>query len=111
MTVFLTSAETDDEVTLQWHCTAVGDFVENGAGIQTLHPTLFTRGSITLSVSGVRDEDFDPPQIIILPSGVGYKFTALTAPGTIYCFYSKATGAADEIMHLVSTGTVVWNQG
>lgn len=107
MTVFLTSAETDNEVVLQWHVTEVGDVVENPNGVNSEHPTLLAQGQVDLQVSGQRSEVFTAPHIILLPVMLSYTFTILIAPVTVFCIYNKCSGSADEIQQLVSDVTIV----
>ncbi len=108
MTVFLSSSETDAEVVLQWHSTAVGDTVENPAGVSTEHPTLIAQGSISLVVADDPPQEFEAPHVLILPINEPYTFTTI-ASGTLFCIYNKASGAADEIQHLISSGTIIWS--
>ena len=105
MTVFLTTAETDNEVILQWHATDVGDVVSNPNGIGSLHPTLLAQGEANVQVSGQAAEVFTAPHIIILPITVPYSFTMIVAPVTVYCMYNKCSGSADEITHLLDNVT------
>ena len=108
MSVFLSSSETDAEVVLQWHSTEVGDTVENSAGVTTEHPTLIAAGKVSLAVADDPAEEFEAPHIIVLPVNEPYTFTVV-ATGTMFCVYNKASGAADEIQHLVTSGTVVFS--
>ena len=108
MTVFLSSTETENEVVLQWHSTAPGDFVDNRNGVGVEHPTIVTAGRASLTISGQPPEEFEAPHVIILPTNTSYTFTTID-PGTIHCVYSKLSGAADEVRHLVADETVVFN--
>ncbi len=107
MAVFLTSAETDNEVVLQWHVTQVGDIVDNPNGISSEHPTLLAQGEVRVQVSGQPTNVFTAPHIIILPITLPYSFTILTAPVTVYCMYNKCSGSADEIRQLADDVTIV----
>lgn len=108
MTVFLTTTETEDEVILQWYSTAANDIVENLNGISKQHFTLLATGRVSLQIDQDPPEEFTGPHIFILPLNTPYTFTVLE-PAIIHCIYSKITGAADDIMHLVTGDTIIWN--
>ena len=108
MVVTLRTTETTDEVVLQWHSTEVGDAVENANGVRSSHPTKLVEGRVRLQIADEPPEEFEAPHTFILPTKTPYTFTSLT-PGAMICTYSKSTGAADEIRHLVTSGTVVFS--
>ncbi len=108
MTVFLTTTETDTEIVLQWHSTEVGDVVENLSGITVEHPTLLAFGTASLQISDEPPQEFEAPHIIILPLNLPYTFTIPVVPTTIFCVYSKLSGAADEVRHLLNDETIIY---
>jgi hypothetical protein len=110
MTVFLTTTETENEAVLQWHATEVGDVVDNPNGIHTEHPTLIALGAVRLQVADEPPQEFRAPHILILPLNNPYRFTVVE-PGVLYCVYSKLSGAAAEVEHLITNDTVVWPSG
>ena len=102
MTVHIKTTETDDTIVSHWESSRIGEVVENAAGVGSTHPTILIEGKVRLDIDGQRPEEFEAPHTITLPIKTPYTFTALTSRIAVNCIYSKKTGAADEIRHLVT---------
>lgn len=103
MTVKLNASEDNDYVILEWTSDAPGDYVVNPGGVRTPHRTVAISGSAVLHVEGYEAVTMKAGAEVTLPVRTRYHLAVLE-PGTIRCFYPKASPEAmEEIRHLAQS--------
>lgn len=106
------SRETENELVILWHATAVGDVVSNAVGVSSDHSTLLSAGKVRLHVEGQPPQDFETPSIIAIPINTSYSVEALEVPCTIFCVYNKlADNGKTEVDHLKVENFVTRSSG